>query len=136
MKNIWKKTILFFSLIGLIAMVTSCGGSDDPDPGTTTVVYAANPSSTNPAEVTADFKLTVDTSSGNVTVSGYDASWPMPSGFSNTTFSATEFADLGWDDATSITGDAATVSLVYTEVTSSARVKETETTYTYVFDKQ
>ncbi|MBB6463374.1 hypothetical protein [Flammeovirga kamogawensis] len=140
MKNIWKNAILFMSLIGLMSLATSCGSSDDPDPGATTAVYAANTTSTTPAQVTADFKLSINLTSGAVTVSGYDTSWPMPTGFSNKSYSAAEFLALDWDTPPAITGTGSSVSLVYKAVetlpSSAARALETETTYTYVFDKQ
>ncbi|AZQ63341.1 hypothetical protein EI427_14150 [Flammeovirga pectinis] len=141
MKNIWKNAILFMSLIGLMSLATSCGSSDDPDPGVTTAVYAANVDSTNPAEVTADFKLSINLTSGAVTVTGYDTAWPMPTGFTNKSYSAVEFLALDWDSAPIITGTGSAISLVYTATettlpSSAARTFETDTKYTYVFDKQ
>ncbi|NME69747.1 hypothetical protein [Flammeovirga aprica] len=142
MKNIWKNAIYLISLIGLMTFVSSCG-SDDPDPGTGTdpvvIVFSADPDATEPAVVTSEFKLTasISTDASTVTVSGYDTSWPMPTGFENKEYTLTSFLALDWDTPPVINGTATEVVLTYThtEAASSARPLETDTKYTYNFKK-
>ncbi|ANQ51078.1 hypothetical protein MY04_3734 [Flammeovirga sp. MY04] len=135
MKNIWKNALLVISLIGLMVSVSSCGSDDNPDPAPTSTTYTQASITYPEGETAPSVSITMVLHSDKVTLSGIGDATLMPA-LTDGDHTYETFNALWTEGSVSNSTSAATITLVKTDDSSSARPKGTERNYTYVFNKK